>query len=254
MSNIKLVLADMDGTMMSYGSHEVSQRVRDSIIAAEKAGVTVVAVTGRPYEMAQEALLTLGISGPCVFDNGATIRQAETGELLWNNWLDVETARQLVAFLTPYSSWIDYEIEQNEHAPRLNEVDFVETPAPYVFAYIRPEDHPAIVDYLAGIPDISHYVAPALRAEGRGRVGIQINHARADKFHGVEALRRLVDVPKENSMAIGDGDNDVALFGNAGLRIAMGNATDTLKQVADHVVESVDDDGFAIAMDKFVLS
>lgn len=252
MSDIKLVLADMDGTMMSYGSHEVSQRVRDAINAAEKAGVTVVAVTGRPYEMAQEGLMTLGISGPCVFDNGATIRQAEDGKLLWNNWIDVEVARQLVAFLTPYSSWIDYSIGQDEHEPRLNEVEFVETPAPYVFAYIRPEDHPTIVDYLAGLPDLSHYVAPAIRA--KGRVGIQINHARADKFHGVEALRQLVDVPKEHSMAIGDGDNDVALFRNAGLRIAMGNATEGLRQVADHIVETVDDDGFAIAMDKFVLS
>ena len=82
---------------------------------------------------------------------------------------------------------------------------------------------------------------------------IQVTHVAATKFHGVEALRKIVGINKEHSMAIGDGNNDLPLFRNAALKIAMGNATDLLKADADYIVGSVDEDGFAQAIDRFVL-
>ncbi len=253
MSNIELVLSDMDGTLTRFGEHELSGRVRQSILDVEDAGVRVAAVTGRPYEMAHNVIMELGITGPCVFDNGASVRDAESGALLWNKWLDTEVARQLVVILAPHSKLIDYNIEQIEHVPQDGEADLVETPAPYVFAQFLPKYRDTICAQLDEIPDIGYYTAPAI-GENQDCIGIQINHIDADKFHGVAALRGLVHVHKEHTLAIGDGDNDIALFKNAGLKIAMGNAVPALKEHADHVVSTVDDDGFAEAMDRFVLA
>jgi hypothetical protein len=70
----------------------------------------------------------------------------------------------------------------------------------------------------------------------------------------VEALRNITHSLKEQTLAIGDGSNDLSLFQNAGFRVAMGNASDELKDAADYVVGSVDEDGFAEAMDRFVLN
>lgn len=253
MSEIKLVLADVDGTLTRFGEHELSERVREAIIAVENTGVRVAAVTGRPYEMAHGVIMELGITGPCVFDNGASIRDAESGALLWNCWLDVEVTRRIVALLAPHSKLIDYAIEQFEHVPESDEEDLVETPAPYVFAHIHPDDMEKIRGELDKMADITYYTSPAI-FRNPDHLGLQINHRAADKFHGVEALRELVNISQEHTLAIGDGDNDIALFKNAGLKIAMGNAVDSLKKHADHVVATVDEDGFADAMDRFVLS
>jgi hydroxymethylpyrimidine pyrophosphatase-like HAD family hydrolase len=85
--DIKLVLTDMDGTIVLPARHEVSIAVRQAVIAAEKAGVAVVPVTGRPYEMAVNVMNVLGFDGLCVVDGGATIREVTTGKAVWSEWI-----------------------------------------------------------------------------------------------------------------------------------------------------------------------
>lgn len=59
-------------------------------------------------------------------------------------------------------------------------------------------------------------------------------------------------IPIENTLAIGDGDNDLTLFSSAAIKIAMGNGTEALKQAADYVTGTLEEDGFVEAMEKFV--
>lgn len=252
MSEIKLVLTDMDGTTVLPGKHEISERVRESIIAVEDAGITVAAVTGRPYEMAKDALLALGIEGPCVFDNGASVRDSVSGNILWRKWLTVEELKNISSCILEYCTIIDYSGEYKEHVPEVNELDYIVNPAPFVFGLVHKESKQVIEERLAGILDITAHFAPSVNGEEH-LLGVQVNHVNADKFHGVEALRSILNITKEHSLAIGDGDNDLPLFRNAGLRVAMGNATDRLKQQADEIVSTVENDGFAEAMERFVL-
>jgi hydroxymethylpyrimidine pyrophosphatase-like HAD family hydrolase len=106
---------------------------------------------------------------------------------------------------------------------------------------------------LIGIPGIVAHDNP--RFEGREEYGaIQVTHESADKYHGVQNLLRLNGVSPEHVMAIGDGNNDLPLFESAALRVAVGNATERLKTAADEVVGTVTEDGFAEAIERFVLT
>lgn len=253
MSHIKLVLTDVDGTLVEPEKHEVSDVVRQSIIKAEDAGVQVVAVTGRPFQMAQPVLEVLGFDGYCVVDNGATIHDVVTGDIKWSCWLDVATVRQIVEIVLPFSTAIDYTPGWEEHVPVLeSEMELVKEAAPYVFSFFPNEHLSEIETALEKVSGISFHTNE--RLSDPEQMYVQVNHVNATKFHGVEALRELLGVPKEYSMAIGDGANDVPLFENAGLKVAMGNATDLLKAKANHVVAAQADDGFAEAMERFVLN
>lgn len=91
------------------------------------------------------------------------------------------------------------------------------------------------------------------RRDKDGVTDIQITDINSDKFHAVNALRKIVHSTKEHTLAIGDSTNDLPLFANAGLKIAMGNAMPMLIAKADYVVPTVEEDGFAEAMRQFVL-
>jgi hypothetical protein len=125
----------------------------------------------------------------------------------------------------------------------------------YVFAIYHPDNEEALRSAVGELPDIDvHYFDgyhPTTRESVRA---MHITHALATKHHGVEVLRRMDHVPVESTLAIGDGDNDLALFRSASVKIAMGNATADLKDQADYIVSAVDEDGWIEAMDKYVLN
>lgn len=257
MSDVKLVLTDFDGTVAQIGKHIVSERVREAVIACENKGVRMVPITGRYYAAAQPVLEVLGFEDLGIFDNGASIMNCKTGELVWSQWMDPAAIRQVAKILAPAALLIDYTEDHEEHEPADNElerIELVDSPASHVYALLPVKDMEIATTQLARIPGITFYTAISSKANSSDCLGIQVNHNKADKFHGAEALRNLLGIAKEHTLAIGDGDNDVPLFNNAAVKIAMGNATELLKASADYVVASVDEDGFAEAMDRFVLN
>ena len=257
MSDIKLVLTDFDGTVAQMGKHIVSDAVRDAVTACENQNVRMVPVTGRYYEMARPVLEILGFEDLGIFDNGATIQNCITGEIIWKQWIDPETAKQVARICVPGAYDVDYTDEHIQHAPADNEmevIDDINHSVPHVYALVERSKVEAISKKLDQIKGITYYTASGANDKWPDAVGIQVNHDQADKFHGVNALRDILGIPIEETLAIGDGDNDVALFKNANIKIAMGNATDALKFQADHIVASVDQDGFVEAMNMYVLN
>jgi Cof subfamily protein (haloacid dehalogenase superfamily) len=257
MSNIELVLTDFDGTVVQFGKHIVSDTVREAVIACEEQGVKVVPVTGRYYGMAHSVLELLGFDGLGIFDNGASIIDCKTGDLVWSQWLATATVQKVAQALAPLSISLDFTPDHDEHEPADNEQERIAAlsePTSHVFSLVAAKDIEAAQNLLDEIPGITYYLAPSTYTEWPDAFGFQITHERANKFHGAEALRGLLGIPKERTLAIGDGANDLPLFENAGLKIAMGNATDALKAQADHEVATVDEDGFAEAMARFVLT
>lgn len=255
MGNIELVLTDFDGTVVQFGKHEVSERVRESVIACEDRGIKVIPVTGRYFKMAQPVLEVLGFDDLGIFDNGASIMDVKTGELVWSKWLEPEQVKRVAKILAPVSRIIDYNPDHNVHTPADNElevIDQIDYSASHVFGLVGQNHLAKTAAALRKVPGITFYTAPS--TDGLADcMGFQVNHISADKFHGVHALRDILGISKENTLAIGDGENDHSLFENAGFRVAMGNATEGLKAAADHVVASVDEDGFVEAMERFVL-
>jgi HAD superfamily hydrolase (TIGR01484 family) len=251
---VKLVLTDLDGTVVHPGMHEVSPKVIEAVKAAEAAGVVVSAVTGRYFELSKEVLKVLGFKDLCVFSGGACIANPVTEEIVWSKLLPVEQVRSILRKLVPFSTIISLAAEGRDYfiTPGEFDIDGVAEPAAHVWASVPRDKVAALVAATNQDPQLMAHdnVKPG---GDDTRAGIQITLRDADKYHGVGQLLKITGVDKKHVLAIGDGNNDLPLFRQAGFKVAMGNATDGLKAAADAVVGTVDEDGFAQAINQFVL-
>ena len=82
---------------------------------------------------------------------------------------------------------------------------------------------------------------------------LDVTHPLANKGAALSELAKLLGVPLAEIAVIGDGGNDVAMFERSGLSIAMGNASPEVQQAADFVTDSNEEDGFANAIERFIL-
>lgn len=254
MSNIKIVLTDLDGTVVLPSQYDVANAVKEKIVELEKNGVPVIPVTGRPYEMAIPVMLALGCDGLCVVDGGASIRNIQTGEIIWSKWLEPLVIIEIVEVLSRYA------VQFMEYGPIQNPIEITDVDtsaitqsAPFAFGPIPNDKVKKVEAELANIPGVVAHSNPNW-AGNNELTGMQVTHKFADKSHGVKQLLKIMEIPKDYVLAIGDSNNDLPLFKHCELKIAMGNATESLKAEADHVVGAVEDNGFVDAMNRFVLS
>jgi len=253
MSGIDLVLTDIDGTLVDLNAHTPTAAVVQAMRDVQAAGVAVAAVTARPHEMSRDLFTELGFKGMSVFDGGASIRDVETGDLLWQNWLSVERLQMITRIMLPHATEIDFYPTYNIVPAKDARVDHIVEPAPYVWGFVDLAMLDNILTQLHELPGLN--IQTHLPRPDRPDVlDLQITDSKSDKFHAVNALRELAHTPLERTLAIGDSGNDLPLFRAAGLKVAMGNAIPELKVLADYTVASVADDGFAEAMRRFVLS
>ena len=82
---------------------------------------------------------------------------------------------------------------------------------------------------------------------------MEITHPEAHKGRGLEAACRILNIPEEATMALGDSGNDIAMLRRAGLGVAMGNAPDFVKAAADVISDRYDEDGAAKAIERWAL-
>jgi HAD superfamily hydrolase (TIGR01484 family) len=252
MSNVKLVVTDIDGTLVRELTDNSTPVVHEAMQAVQAENVHVVAATARSYEMAYDLFVKLGFSGPSVFDGGASVRDVVTGELLWQNWLDVDRLRAVLATVIPHATAINAFAGINNKAVADIRITDITESAAYVWCLLRKDMLPDVIEQLEKIGSLNlHLMNDTLG--GLDYVSVQITDKGSDKFHGVEALRKLLHVAKEQTLVIGDGSNDIPLFKAAGVKVAMGNAVPELKALADYEVSTVEEDGWAEAMRLFVL-
>jgi hypothetical protein len=252
MSEITLVLSDVDGTMTESGQHVVDPVVVDAVNCVEAQGTLITAVTGRPYNMMRDVLGQLGLKDIGVFDCGASLHKVDDGELVWKQWIERDVVEELVVIVEPHCLYMDYIHGFNIRKRHEIDVREIQQDAPYVFAFVEDEKLGEVVAQVREVPGVTVNVGPGHR-DMPGFTDIQVHHERAGKYHGVNALKQIVHSDAEHTLAIGDSNNDIPLFENARLKVAMGNAIPELKALADYVVAPIEEHGFAEAMERFVL-
>lgn len=245
----KLLIMDLDDTLaqnlgMPPKQFLPSQRLRKKIQQAISL-IDVSLCTGRDQKIALEVVNVLHLQSPQIIEGGARIITKD-GTTLWSKYLlesDAQTILQSVReSRKTFSLIIDgQEIEQ---MPSVNQ-NKVSAILIYNLSKIEESE----------FRDKLKFCSDASIATNTDRAGytMYITHKEGTKRHGIQKLMKFLKIKKEEAIGIGDGNNDCPLFESCGFKVAMGNATQKLKHLADYITSPVDEDGVAEVIEKFIL-
>ncbi|WP_042463760.1 Cof-type HAD-IIB family hydrolase [Neobacillus dielmonensis] len=279
---IKCIATDMDGTLLNT-MQEITEENRQAILKAQSQGIEVVVATGRSYQEAMFVLKQAGLTCPVICVNGAEVR-SKTGEVITSIPIPQELAREAASRLK--TNDVYYEVYTDKGAFSIDTDRAVSILIDIVVS-ANPEVKPEEVAYAAGarlrdglIHPIDDYEKlfsdddnqiykllgfsfelDKLEAASQSMNGleelavtksanenIEIMARKAQKGIALEAFVRSQGISLSETMAIGDNFNDVSMLEKAGISVAMGNASDTIKAMCDRVTDTNEHSGVAKAI------
>ncbi|MGE5041910.1 MAG: HAD family hydrolase [Candidatus Levyibacteriota bacterium] len=248
----KALMLDIDGTLIPYEYDAIpSINVSGAIKKAEKK-VSIFLVTGRAFNATAKVREALGItSGLIVTNAGACVIDIESKEPLYDCPIEKGEAKEVTSILKSYG--IEYFVKEDfyDGGPFYKVDDFKK--AYMIFSY-ECYSHETMVKVFNDLSKFSNIALHKTKHKEPDKYGVNITHINATKLHGIEKILETVPVKREEIIGVGDGYNDFPLLMACGLKVAMGNAIPDLKEVADYIAPSVDEDGVAHVIEKFILS
>lgn len=262
---IELVLADVDGTLVTP-QKELTERTIAAVRALKDAGVKFAVTSGRPPRGMQMLVQPLELSLPLAAFNGGLFARPDM-TVIEEHSIDPAIVAPIVALIGEHGldAWLyrgaDWLLLDPDAAHVEKEADTVR------FAPTVVEDLGAISEGVAKIVGVSDDLARVAEAEAdaRAKFGdhvsaarsqpyyLDVTHPDANKGAVVRYLSREYDIAASSIATLGDMPNDVLMFAHCGLSIAMGNASSDVQRAARRVTASNDDEGFAKAIERFVL-
>ncbi|MEC4015811.1 HAD family hydrolase [Streptomyces sp. H27-D2] len=258
----KLIATDLDGTLLRPDD-TVSQRTRDALAAVTAAGAAHIVVTGRAVPWTRHILDDLGYRGLAVCGQGAQVYHAGEHRLLTSVTLDRRLAGLALAkieaevgplFLAASRDGLDGDVligpgYTHHEGPlpvvRVGDHNDLWT-APINKLYLQ---HPGLGD--DGLAKVALDVAGDLVGVTMAGAGIvELLPLGLTKATGLSLAARRLGMKAADTIAFGDMPNDIAMFGWAAHGVAMANAHDALKAVADEVTSSNADDGIAVVLER----
>ena len=275
---IKLVALDLDGTLFRPDK-TISLENTKAIKEAVGDGVEVVISTGRPYcGLPLKELEEMGVHY-AITANGAGIYRIPQKECLYSNCMDDELSVELVERLDQMDMHMDLFAEGNSYCDEklYDKIDLLVIPKPmqaYIQSsrsfvknlphYIRDkkiqiqkitmnfyqDEAGSYIDY----EKVLHMLSADERLElvSGGYHNLEITKKGTTKGKALHILADLLNIPMEQTMACGDTQNDMDILQAAEIGVAMGNATEDVKQHADFITLSNEEDGVAYAIRKLV--
>jgi Cof subfamily protein (haloacid dehalogenase superfamily) len=264
-SKISLVLADVDGTLVTT-EKVLTSRAKDAVKALRAADIQFAITSGRPPRGMSMLIDPLALRTPVAGFNGGILVKPDM-TVLEQHVLAGDVARRALQVILHggMDAWIysgkDW-LVRDPDAPHVAREEWTVKFAPTVV-----EDFDQMLDSAVKIVGVSddHDLVARCEKDAQQALGnrasaarsqpyyLDITHPDANKGTVVKTLSRLLSIPVSEIATIGDMPNDVLMFRISGLGIAMGNASPDVQAQADKVTASYDDEGFAKAIEEFVL-
>jgi len=262
---ISLVLADVDGTLVNE-QKVLTKRALAAVQHLREAGIRFAITSGRPPRGMAMLLDDLRLDTPIAGFNGglfvtpqlALIEQKTLPEDIAAQALELIRACELDAWVYRGNDWLITKADAPHVAREARTVQF----KPTIVADVG--EKLGQIAKIVGVSDdhdkVQRCETAAQSAFGQHATAnrsqpyyVDITHKDANKGAVVEFLSRHLEVPATQIATIGDQPNDVLMFKRSGFSIAMGNASDQVKEQASVTTDSYSDEGFAKAMERFIL-
>jgi hypothetical protein len=263
---ISLVLADVDGTLVTE-EKVLTKRAQGAVKALQDAGIRFAITSGRPPLGMAMLFDALEIETPIAAFNGGLFIKRDR-RILAQKTLPDEVARQAIDLIRGHGldAWVyrgnDWLIT-NPDAPHVEREAWTVKFQPKVVKDFDGALHD--VAKIVGVSD-DHDKVKSCEADAQASFGerasanrsqpyyLDITNKDANKGAVVDYLSHHLKIPAAEIATIGDQPNDVRMFKRSGFSIAMGNASDEVKSQAAAVTDSYNDEGFAKAMERFILA
>lgn len=263
---VRLVVADVDGTLVTPDK-ELTPRARAAVRAVLDAGIAFTITSGRPPRGMTMLIEALQLRDPVAAFNGGLLVRPDLSAIQ-ERLIPRDIVPSVIDILSrgALDVWVytdaDWRIP-SRHAPHVDREEWTVKFAPIVVSSF--DDVYDRLVKIVGVSDDRDAMARALD-EVRRVCGQQVSaalsqpyyldvtHPLANKGEVVTSLSALLQIPSPQIATIGDMPNDVLMFAQSGISIAMGNASPEVQRSARFVTKANTEDGFALAMQRFVLS
>ena len=269
MHNIKLVAVDLDDTLLR-DDLTISQFSRDVLQQVQEAGVTVTLATGRMLPSALPYAEQLGFDVPLITYQGALVKNAFSGEVLYNCPLSKDVASVVIRYGRKRKVHVNLYVEDKlfvervtkagEHYARLAGVPFtrvddleelLENDLPYKMLLI---DEQQVIDQeLEELRDILNEAGLEAYLTKSKPTYLEVNHPQATKGAALRKLAEWLGISREQVAAFGDSYNDLRMLEYAGYGFAVANAYPEVRARARYITASNNEDGVALALQELVL-
>lgn len=244
----KALFLDLDGTTVP---NRIDGMPSDRVVTAIKhlqKKIHVCIATGRHLEMVTPIIERLNLTNPCILLNGAEIYDPNAKKIIKEWEIPKESVAEILSIFAHTSYRVYFEPGvygagglQPKNATKATNLFVGE---------IKRSQIGKVTKQLQHIPFITIH---KMGSWSKDLIDIAITHSDASKQHGILYLAKMLEFTPAETIGVGDSHNDYSLLMACGLRFAMGNAVPEVKELADFIAPSIDQDGLAIIIEKFIL-
>lgn len=263
-----LIAIDIDGTLIN-SNLEITKPVFEAVQRVVATGAKIVLCTGRPFPGAEDYMKELGLTqeGDYIINyHGALVQRTDTGEVAIDHQLSYDDLMKWQALAKKhdsnfqavrndgvYSEQVDFSPKSliepfvNEMPLRVRTLSEMDPKIAYS-KFMMKNDAPVTQNLEDHVPVAFRKDYTVIRSEADS---LEVLNKQASKGQSLKELADFLNVPQKRVMAIGDSGNDIDMVEYAGLGVAMGNAVPEVKDVADVITASNDEDGVAVAIEQY---
>ena len=265
----QVLVLDLDGTLTN-SKKEISAPTKQALLEIQEAGKTVVLASGRPINgvapLAKELKMDC-FGGYMLSFNGARITKCSTGEIIYNRTLSPEIIKPVYDYVKTFPgldiiSYTDTQIlsgiKPNKYVEIESRINSMEV--------VPVEDFPAVLNFpvnkllITGEPEILETLIAPLQKQYHGLLNIyrsepfflEIMPRNIDKAQSLQKLLNSIGLTADAMICCGDGYSDLSMIEYAGLGVAMENAQPIIKESADFITRSNDEDGILHVINLFM--
>lgn len=264
----EMIVLDLDDTLLT-SDHTISPKTKQALLDLQRRGKKVVLASGRPtyamIDLAKE--LELERYGSYILSfNGASIIDCKTNESLFSSTLSPETVHHLYELSQRENIYIHTYVGQEIFTETPNEYTTLEGQLTGMEVITVPDfkasvTEPVVKCLMLAEENRLAEVEQQLQVELAGQLAVarskpfflEFTEAGVTKGTSLELLANHLGLTRDEVIACGDGNNDLSMIEWAGLGVAMANAADTVKERAQHMTASNDEDGIALVIEQFMM-
>lgn len=261
----KIIFFDIDGTLLDYfnGIKELTPKVKEAIKTLQDRGDYIFLATGRPYAFLAEELLNFGFDG-FILSNGAHVMIED--KTVHKSFMEKKFIKELVEVLD--KNQVEYLLNGEKYSYLKREYEYFysffqevgvrerylkrdyELEDVNIFKVeimcLNDEQIKKCIDFMKNYPEYDYYSSIE-------NMNLEVYFRKNTKAAGILKALEKIDISLENSYAFGDGKNDIEMLSTVEYGIAMGNASEEVKSYARYITDTVEKDGVALGIKKYII-